>query len=422
MNRIKLKRVVKEQRENLKYHYIDRDESALLDDVKNTPFVVIYKGVRRCGKSSFLNILQKSYKQFYFFNFDDDRISQFTIDDFETLHQVFVEVYGECDVFFFDEIQNIDGWEKFVNRLYNEGKKVYITGSNANMLSADLGTHLTGRNVEREMFPFSFREYLRLKKVKYDINNLDTRSVRSTLKKRFTEYMKSGGFPEYLLTGSDDYLRSLFSGILYRDIITKYNLVRNEKVLKELILYLYSNACKEFTFNSLKEYLELSNSKTVKDYVNAFKNAYLLFTIKKYDYSLKKQKRSPKKSYPIDTALARLMSFRFTEDLGRQLENVVFLQLKRMRKKIYYHRAKKGECDFIIKDKDKIKEAYQVCLLLDDPDTKKREIDGLLDAMKCYNLKQGYILTDDEEAEFEIDGKTIIVKPVWEWLIKSKIT
>ncbi len=418
INKDVIKNVIISQNErNLITHLIERDKLPEIENAFETPFIQIVSGIRRCGKSTIIQQIRQINKdKNYFINFDDNRLYNFEIDDFEKLNEAFLELFGEENTYYFDEIQNIDGWERYVRRLYNEGKKIFVTGSNAVMLSKEFGTHLTGRNIQIELFPFSFKEFLRWKKIEIKKNDFHSPVIIAKIKNVFFEYLKVGGLPEFIQTSNYNFLKSLYNDILYRDVIARYN-IRNEKTLIELLHFLISNISKEISYNSLKKMLGLSNAITVKEYINHFEQSYLVFNINKFDYSLKKQLTNPKKIYVIDTGLANSISFKFSDNMGRQLENVVFLQLKRLGNEIYFHRGK-YECDFIIREKDRIIKAIQVTQTLFDDKTREREILGLVEAMQEYNLEKAIILTAEEKESITIDDLSIEVIPIWEWLLK----
>jgi len=383
-------------------------------DYKKTPFIIIISGVRRCGKSVLMSQIRT--KDCYYVNFDDERFINFSVNDFQMLYELLVELFGEKDIFLFDEIQNIKGWERFVRRLHNEQKKIYVTGSSASMLSKELGTHLTGRNISLQLYPFSFKEFLDLKKYRLGkLNNL-TSIEKSKVRSIFTEYLKEGGFPEYLQTKKEEYLKNVYDNILYKDIITRYKLT-SEKPIKETVYFAVSNIGKEISFNTIKKLTGLTSATTIKEYFEYLENSYLVFLLSRYDSSLKKQAYYNKKVYFIDTGMARTIGFRMSDDKGRLLENLVFLDLKRKNYEIYFHKETK-ECDFIIRQGTKIISAIQVTCSLDE--NKDREIGGLLEALKCYNLKEGLILTLDDEGEIKKEGKKIIIKPVWKWMLENE--
>ena len=379
--------------------------------------VVVLSGVRRCGKSTLLQEIRSTQNESdYFFNFDDERVLKFTVDDFQILTELFIELFGTQNTYYFDEIQNIKGWERYIRRLRDFGSKVFITGSNASMLSRELGTHLTGRYVRKELFPFSFREFLRFKGVDYPATKLLSTNEKSLIKGQFNVYIESGGFPAYLKSGNKEYLKSLYESILYRDVMVRNNLT-NEKELLELVYYFSSNVGKLMSYNSLAKVIGVKNASTVSNYVALLQDSYLIFMVNKYDVSLKKQIHNAKKGYLIDLGLLRTLAFHHTEDNGRLLENLVFLELKRRGKEIYYHNQKR-ECDFVIKEKTKITEAIQVSWSIENEFTYKREMAGLLDAVHTFGLKEGLILTESTDREIEVEGVKVRVKPVWKWMLE----
>ena len=391
--------VIKNQSELGKNLGVDRDFSVKL----LSKFATIISGIRRCGKSTLARQFLKSKKPVYYLYFEDVALAEFEVKDFVRLDEVFHEVLGEKGVYFFDEIQNVVGWEVFVRQLVDKNEEVLITGSNASMLSKELGTRLTGRNLKYELFPFSFNEFLRFKN-------------KSASIKSFEGYLELGGFPEYLKTNDKDILRNLFQDIFYRDIIVRNN-IRNEADLKSLLAYLSSNIGKNFSYTKLRDSLGIKSVHTVQQFISACENAYLFFTVNKFDYSVKKQLTNSKKIYCIDNALLKLNSFSVSSDSGRLLENLVFLELRKRQKEVFYHFEKK-ECDFVIKEGTKITQAIQVCYLLND-ENKQREISGLLEAMEIYKLKEGLLLTNNQEDVLEIEGERIILKPVWKWLLSK---
>lgn len=364
------------------------------------PHAQIVSGVRRCGKSTFMRQLMDLYEKRYYFNFEDPRALNFEVGDFRKLEEIFSEKYGVSDVFFFDEVQNVPKWEVAVRSLLDRGKKVVVTGSNASLLSRELGTRLTGRHLRHELFPFSYTEMLTL-----------TKKTPGT--ESFNRYMENGGFPEYLKYGRMDILQSLFEDIIARDIVVRHN-IRNSETVREMALYLLTNTSKEFTYNSLRKIFSLGSTNTATSFVSYLKDSYLVFTVPKFDYSLKKQLVNPKKVYSIDVGLANANSVSFSEDKGRVLENIVYLKLREKTKEIFYYKGK-GECDFVVREGKKITRAVQVCYNLKE-ENQEREINGLLEALKGLHLQEGLIITHDQEDELRIEGKKIIVKPAWKWM------
>lgn len=412
MDKQKLIQIIADQQE-LRFKDSDLER---LDILKSDKEILVVSGVRRCGKSTLLHeIRNKNEERDYYFNFDDERLIDFNVDDFQLLYEVFIELFGVQAVFYFDEIQNIKGWERFVRRLYDYGNKVYITGSNASMLSRELGTHLTGRFIRKELFPFSFREFLQYSKFSYISGSLFSTKQKAELKRGFKEYFRKGGFPVYIDTQDKQYLHSLYQSILYRDVMVRNGLT-NEKELLELVHFMASNTSKLFSYNGLKNVAGIRNASTIKSYLEHLQDTYLLFLVNKYDASVKKQIHNPKKGYFIDIGLVRELGFHHSEDNGRLLENLVFIELKRRGYDIFYHNEKK-ECDFVLREGNKIVRAIQVCWSLSESATRKRELGGLLDALKCYDLKGGLILTEDEEGTEVIDGFKVMILPVWKWLL-----
>lgn len=334
--------------------------------------------------------------------------------------EIFIELYGEQSIFYFDEIQNIEGWERFVRRLHDQGKKVYVTGSNANMLSRELGTRLTGRYVQCELYPLSFKEILMHQKPLLVEKSTFTTAEKSIIKRHFSDYLLQGGLPEYVATQSTEVLQLLYQNILYRDIIVRYRL--QELPLKELMYFLVSNVGKEVSFGKLAKVVGVKNGSTVSEYCHYLENSYLNFLINRYDPSVKRQMLFNKKTYAIDQGMARAICFRPSDDRGRMLENVVFIELKRRGCDVYFHRQQK-ECDFLIREGTRIVEAIQVCQQMTDADTQKREYAGLLEAMQYADLTQGLILTEDtfSDDSVEADSKhyTIVIRPIWWWLLQQ---
>lgn len=392
-----LKNIVLKNQEDLKRELgIKRDFQVKQID----KFATIISGVRRSGKSTLIRQFLNNKKPVYYLYFEDVALANFKVEEFERLDASFKENLGKNGIYFFDEIQNIEGWEIYIRQLVDKGEKVFITGSNASMLSRELGTRLTGRNLRYELYPFSYKEFLTLKKQKAS-------------EKTFSKYLLNGGFPEYLKSQDKDILRNLFQDVLYRDILVR-NDIRNESALKSLLSYLSSNIGKELSFNKLKSLINVGSVNTVSQFIEAFESAYLFFTLKKYDHSIKKQLINPKKIYCVDNALIQFNSFTTSPNLGRLLENLVFIELKRREYEIFYFREK-NECDFVARKDNKTKELIQVCYEFNS-ENKEREMNGLLEAMNKFELKEGLILTNNQEDEFILENKKIILKPVHKWL------
>lgn len=377
-----------------------------------TKQITVITGARRSGKSTLLRQFSENFKEYFYLNFDDERLLNFKVDDFQNLMLVFGKT-GGAKAIFLDEIQNVPIWERFVRRIYEEGYKIFVTGSNANLLSSELATHLTGRYFKLELFPFSFGEFLRLRGREWQ--NLDSEKT-SRILAAFDQYLRAGGFPEFLQSGDQEHLKRIYEDILYKDILVRYG-IRDTKSFRELANFTFSNFCQEFSYNGIKNILGFKNLATVKNYIGYLAESYLIFEIYKYDYSLKKQYVSDKKIYAIDNGLRNAIAFLISPDDGRLLENLIFLELKRRNQEVYYYKGK-NECDFVIKDKNKITQAIQVCFQIDQ-NNRKRELAGLQGAMEEFDLKEGLILTKNQEEEI---GKVneIKIRPVWKWLLDKK--
>lgn len=377
----------------------------LISDIDITDsHIKIITGIRRCGKSTLLLQLLKQTDGFNFLSFEDPRLAGFETNDFFKLERIF-QKEGRSDViYFFDEIQNISGWESFVRVLHDKKTRVIISGSNASLLSRELGTSLTGRQITYELYPFSYDEFL--------ANTNSKQGLES-----FMEYMAFGGFAEYISSHNQSILTQLFNDLIYRDIIVRHG-IRNAKVVKELGVYLASNIGKEFSYNKLAKVFDLGSVNTVLSYISFFEDAYLFFTLPQFSYSLKKQAKNPKKIYGIDIGLISKLSLSFSKDQGRLLENIVFIELKRKGGDINYFR-KKGECDFVVSVNKQIKELIQVCYELKD-DNMQREINGLTEAMDELKQKSGLILTLNQVDKIFVNDSTINVLPVWQWLLNEE--
>jgi|SRR3989344_4733932 len=398
-----IKNVIISQRE-----FLDSSEQGTLREKSKEinieeSFALIVTGIRRCGKSTLLNQLLKKQKKGYYLNLEDPRLGGFDFLDFNKVKLIMEEIYGKGGVYFFDEIQTIPKWEKFVRYLVDKKEKVILTGSNASILSRELGTKLTGRHLSIELFPFSFKEFLNLKKQEPSISS-------------FEEYLIKGGFPEYIKKENPEVLHELLSDIVMKDIAARFG-IKNTTILNKIVIYLISNTGKEFSYNSIKKMFEIKSVKSVIDYISFFENAYLVFTVPRFSYSYKQQQVNPKKVYSIDNGFSSNNSASFSKDYGKMLENLVFLNFRKKYKNIFYFQEK-NECDFIIKEKDKITQVIQVCFDLNE-DNKDREINGVMEAMDKFNLKDGLILTYNQEDEFKIKDKKIKVLPAWRWLVLS---
>ena len=426
MDREILKKVIADQRAySPPKDYFFRTQSETIRTYVTDPSIIIISGIRRSGKSTIMKTLQRELSESdYYINFEDDRLVQFKLSDFQTLLEVFIELFGKQSTFYFDEIQNVEGWETFIRRLHDQNNKIFITGSNARLLSRELGTHLTGRYIPVEVYPLSFKEIVVHKHPEIVFNKfLGTTEIGLGLQS-FANYMINGGIPDFVKYAQDEYLRSLYEGILYRDIITRHGITL-KKPLKELVYYLASNIGKEISYSNLCKLLSIGSANTISTYCGYLQDSYLCFFVNRYSHSLQKQILYHKKCYFIDPAIIRLIGFRVSEDRGRLLENIAFLKLQTLKYEIFFHKQTK-ECDFLLRQGNKIIQAIQVTVSLNNPETRERELNGLLEAMKEYNLNKGLILTEAEEETIELiqnENKYFItVIPLWRWLLISDVS
>jgi len=352
----------------------------------------------------------QQFSDFHFVNFDDERFLNFEVDDFQTLMTV-LHKRSESKIVFFDEIQNIPFWERFVRRLHDQNYKIFITGSNANLLSSELSTHLTGRYLKIELYPFSFIEYLNFKNI--DFKNLTTQKISNILI-NFDEFLNFGSFPEWLKNKNTESIQLIYENIIYRDIITRYK-IQEVKTFKQISQFLMTNIAKEFTYQSIAKSLEIKSNSTVKNYIEFLESVYMMFEIYKYDYSLKKQFVNTKKIYTIDNGLRNRVAFMFSADLGRLFENIIFIELKRRQKNVYFFKNK-NECDFIIEESNCITNAIQVCYMLDESN-EKREINGLLEAATFFKLNKATLISYNTETTKIIENISINIIPAWKWLL-----
>jgi len=405
--------------------FVSRDlgvEREILKELEVTiaaPQVTVITGLRRVGKSTLLLQIARKYLKddFYFVNFEDERLLNFQVQDFDLLYETLVSLYGEKKTFLFDEIQNVPEWERFVRRLHDQGYKFIVTGSNASLLSQELGTRLTGRSMRVELFPFSFREYLNFRKVEIPDMSVLTTKQKGNLRKLANDFILFGGIPDALKYPELEIHKTLYDDVLYRDIATRYKL-ENVKSLKELTFYLISNTSRSISFNKLKDLLKLGSVNTVKSYIDYLENSWLFFVINKYAYSVKEQQIAAKKVYGIDTGLIQSVGFSFSENKGRLMENTVFLQLRRKNSDIYYLKTSQNfEVDFFM---SKTGTLIQVAQHLDTEELLERELRSLV-AAKSENAKiqKLMVITESEKKTIEKNEASIEVVPLYEWLLQD---
>jgi len=367
---------------------------------------LIISGIHRCGKSTLLaQILKNNFKNTFFLNFDTPKLYNFELSDFELLDRIIKE--SKQKILFFDEIQVINGWELYIRQKLDEKFKVVITGSNASLLSKELGTKLTGRYLTKELFPFNYSEFIKYKSLKSNKNS-------------FVKFLETGGFPEYLKTKNPDVLSTLFDDILYRDIAVRYG-IRDVNSLKKLLIYLISNVGNLITANKLVQIINIKSTATILDYFSYFEQSYLINFMPKFSYSYRKQIVNPRKIYAIDNGLINAVSTSYSQDIGRKFENYIYWEFRSKQKELYYFNENNSECDFVICKNNKPEELIQVCYEL-NTDNFKREEKGLLDAMNFFNLKSGIILTIDQTDKIKHNNKNIFVIPAYKYFSKQNLT
>ena len=373
-----------------------RKEEELVDLESDMAQVVI--GVRRSGKSTLCyNVLKKHQKEFAYVNFDDERFEHLSSEDLNVVLEILYKVYGNFNYLFLDEIQNVEGWHLFVNRLLRQRMHILVTGSNAKLLSGELATHLTGRYEPIELYPFSFVEYCTYKHV-----DLQSKTTKAEAFRRaaFDEYLKQGGFPELLhKKNKTRYISTLVDNILKRDIEQRHR-----------IRYVRASA-----------WFGLKSHHTVSKYVDCLKQAYLLSGVQRYSVKSRQRIRD-EKVYPIDVALMDARADAFAgANLGWRLETLVYIELQRrnaaMARDIYYYRSADGfEADFVVCRGNVVEEVYQVCYDLSKEKTRKRELRGLLAASKETQCNRLFLITDFQREEIEVEGKLVKILPAYEWL------
>ncbi len=417
MNKDILKKIIIESQERVfKLKFVSRKIE--LDEKLN----YVFTGIRRSGKTYMLyqiikNLLsqKKSIEDILYINFEDERLIEFTYHDFDLLLDCYKELYYNKQPYcFFDEIQNIQGWEKFARRLADTGYRCYITGSNAEIFSAQIATTLGGRYIIREVQTLSFKEFLYFKKIKLE-RNFEYSKDRIKIKRLFNEYFRYGGFPEIVaLKQKREYLSTLFQKVFYSDIIARYSL-NNSRLLKLLIKKTAESVNADTSYNRIKNVINASGGKagvsTIAEYYSYLQEAYLIFGISNYKAKFV-EKESKKKYYFADTGVLNL--FLVDQD-SKILENLVFIELKRRHGQDVYFYKERYEIDFYISEQ---KLLYQVSYSISDFDTRKRELKAINVAANHFNIKKAVIITYDEEEQIESNGVQINVLPVWKWLLQ----
>ena len=387
-------------------------------------------GPRRAGKTFYLlqkfSRLRKASKAAVFFPLDDDRIYPPTLDDLSLLVKVFYELFPDAEerYLLLDEIQEVENWELFVKRVMERhGFRVYLAGSSSKLLGREIATALRGRNLTFEMLPFSFREFLKAKGLSTG-KHLSTRE-EGMIKGLLREYLEFGGFPEVVLI-EDRYLKrktlsEYVDVMLYRDVVERHG-IKNLKAVRLFLKLLITSFAKEFSVNRTARYMKgigVDVSKnTLYSYFDYFEEAYVVFPLRKFSYNLKEIEKSLPKIYIVDTGLINAYYPRSTESIGRLMENVVFLELRRREKEAYYFKDERGrEVDFLVKDENKVSELIQVSYSIEEPETFKREVSALLSASEKLDCENLTIINWNRDDLIEVEGKKIRLIPLWKFLL-----
>lgn len=399
---------------------IHRPEEDLIN--LNSKLAQVVIGVRRSGKSTLcFNALRKAGVHYAYANFDDERLEELETQDLDNVLQTLYKIYGKFDYLFLDEIQNIDGWPLFVNRLLRQRIHIIITGSNAKLLSTELATHLTGRHHKIELFPFSFKDWCSIKDVDY--TRLTTKN-KGLLSKAYEEYFRQGGFPE-LISGEEnpkEYISTLIDNIISQDIRKRYK-IRNIDALKRLAHHILNETPTLIVKETLQNIIGIKSERTLGNYLMYLNQTYLISTISKYSSRSRERARN-EKSYAIDVSFMDKRENAFSgENLGWRLETIVYLELLRRKagteNDIYYYQGRSAEADFVVCDGNKTLAVYQVCYDISNDKTRKREIKGCIAGAKATKCDVLFLITDHESEIIEEDGYTIQVVPIWEWLTRE---
>jgi predicted AAA+ superfamily ATPase len=394
-----------------------------------SPKIISLIGVRRSGKSSILFDriieLRKHYpkENILYINFEDDRLFPLKLKHLDDLLEGYFELYpakrDEKIFLFIDEVQVVDGWERYVRRIYDTlNVQIFITGSSANLLHKEIATALRGRTLSFEIFPFSFAEYLRFKGVQVNLHSF--RSL-SHIRNHLDRYLINGGFAETINEQSliarkilSDYLEL----IVYKDIADRHH-ITNTALLKHLNKYCFTNIATLLSFTRLFNEFKSQGFKLSKDtifnYMAYLEDAYALFTVPVYRNSIKAEQRNPKKIYAVDNGFKKIYDYAIGEDKSKLYENAVFLHLRRRSSEIYYYKGVQ-EVDFYVRI-DGEEQLINVCYQLDNPKTREQEIDGLLEAMDYFALTKGVIVTAEKKETLQLGHKTVHILPLHEWLL-----
>lgn len=398
--------------------YIERTKAQETKKWLDSDLIKVILGPRRAGKSVFSLMLLKD-RPFAYFNFDDETIPRENFDCEELLEELHV-AYGETKTILFDEMQNLPKWELFVNRLHREGYNLILTGSNARLLSKELSTALTGRNIPIEILPFDFKEFLRAKKYEISPNRPLLRGEKSSLLRLMEHYLVSGGYPEVTVKDLDPkgYLDVLFDALLFKDVVKRHK-VRFAGDIDNLGSYLVNNVSSQYSLRRIANILEFRSGATLEKYLGYLTEAYMIFSLNRYSHKNGERLKSPKKAYVVDNGFITAKAIQNSPDTGKLLENLVFTELVKKgvepnRDLFYYKTRNDREVDFVLRKSSTVTELIQVAYEVDTPDVEKRELKALIEASQELQVTQLTILTWNEKRTVKKEGVTVNIEPVWE--------
>lgn len=433
-------------KEKIKQYLLDFQEKKVKDiferdiEIKTSKKIHSIIGARRVGKTYLLfdkiNKLEKegiNKKQIIYLNFESPILGEINYQEIRDILEIqfslFPEIINQKLYIFIDEPQVVDKWELAIRDLHdNFDSYIFITGSSSKLLSKEISTTLRGRSVSLSVFPLSFKEFIRFRKGDFDINKLNTES-KSRLKNNIEEYLSFGGYPEIVLETNKEeklkILKSYFELVVYKDLVDRYN-IKNTRIIKWLINYIVNSVSKEISLNKIflnlkSRGIKLSKN-TLYEYLSNLEDSFFVFLLRRFDYSIKREDLSIPKVYLNDVGILNLFS---EKDFGKRMENIVYLNLLIEREKFpfreifYWKSSENKEVDFIIRDKQKITSAIQVCYSLKNINTYEREINSLISCLESFNLNKGTIITNDEDKKEKIKGKDIEFIPLWKWLLKE---
>jgi hypothetical protein len=429
MDYLRIKQAIIDQRAELERVFrteklIPRENLKVYGNLLDSGLIKVVTGPRRAGKSIFCLQLLRG-REFAYVNFDDENLAGLKREDLNLVLQAFHEIHGKTEYLFLDEVQNVEGWELFVNRLKRSGFNIIVTGSNARLLSQELATHLTGRHFALELLPFSFREFLTYFGFDFGDAPWTTEGI-GLIKRELEKYVALGGFPEtYKEPDPRRYLSSLYASILTRDILLRHR-VKYIRALRELSHYVLTNFACRMTATKLRNVFGFKSVHTVQNYFSFLEESYLVFGIQRFSFKAKEKSIAPRKVYAIDTGLVNSIEGRASSDAGRLYENIVAVELLRRKGRdpdleVYYWQDYSGkEVDFVLKRGREVVELIQVCLDLEDYDVRAREFKSLARAGRELECSERLVITSERSGAEKFRGKTVKLVPLWQWLLEEK--